>query len=362
MVKKKITKKVVKKAVVKKPIKKETVRKPAAKTISIKKPAVKLLTKHQTLKSTREGFGEAILELGKTNKNVVVLCADLTESVRANEFAKLYSERFFQCGVAEANMVGMAAGMALDGKIPFVTSFGSFVPNRCLDHIRQSVCYNQANVKFASTHCGLITGEDGATHQPLEDIAIMRALPGMTVLVPADFNEAKKATLAAARVHGPVYIRLTRPGTEMITSERSEFKLGKLSVLKEGKDLAIIGCGPILEQVLLAVKELGKKKINVKVVNCHTLKPIDAEGLVAIARETGAILTVEDHQVYGGLGGAVAEVLGQRFSVPLEIFGVKNSFGESGKPLELLKKHGLDSISIAAAAEKLLKRKQGLLP
>lgn len=362
MAKKKVTKKVVRKAAVKKLIKKEVVRKIAAKSVPMKRPVTKLLVKHQTLKSTRDGFGEALIELGKVNKNIVVLCADLTESVRATEFAKQYPERFFQCGVAEANMVGMAAGLALEGKIPFVTSFGSFVPNRCLDHIRQSVCYNQANVKFVSTHCGLITGEDGATHQPLEDIAIMRALPGMTVLVPADFNEAKKATLAAARVHGPVYIRLTRPGTEMITSERSEFKLGKLSVLGEGKDLTIIGCGPILEQVMLAAKELEKKKIKVKVVNCHTLKPIDAEGLAAAARETGAVLTVEDHQVYGGLGGAVAEVLGQRISVPLEILGVKNSFGESGKPLELLRKHGLDAISIAAAAEKLLKRKQGLLP
>ncbi len=362
MAKKKAIKKAVRKVIVKKPIKKETTRKLVAKIVPIKKPLIKQVMKHPALKSTREGFGEAISDLGIANKNVVVLCADLTESVRVNDFAKHHPARFFQCGVAEANMVGMAAGLALEGKIPFVTSFGSFVPNRCLDHIRQSVCYNQTNVKFASTHCGLITGEDGATHQPLEDIAIMRALPGMTVLVPADFNEAKKATLAAARVHGPVYIRLTRPGTEMITSERSEFKLGKLSVLREGKDLAIIGCGPILEQVMLAAKELEKKKIKVKVVNCHTLKPIDVEGLVAMARETGAVLTVEDHQVYGGLGGAVAEVLRQRISVPLEILGVKNSFGESGKPLELLKKHGLDFISIAAAAEKLLKRKQGLLP
>lgn len=362
MVKKKVTKKAVRKEIVKKPIKKETVRKHLVKTASIKKSSPPQMIKHPILKSTREGFGEALVELGKINKNVVALCGDLTESVRATEFAKQHPERFFQCGVAEANMVGMAAGLALEGKIPFVTSFGSFVPNRCLDHIRQSVCYNQVNVKFASTHCGLITGEDGATHQPLEDIAIMRALPGMTILVPADFNEAKKAALAAARVHGPVYIRLTRPGTEMLTSERSEFKLGKLSVLKEGKDLAIISCGPILEQVMLAAKELEKKKIKVKVVNCHTLKPIDAEGLVMAACETGAVLTVEDHQVYGGLGGAVAEVLGQRVSVPLEILGVKNSFGESGKPLELLKKHGLDYISITAAAEKLLKRKQGLLP
>lgn len=362
MAKKKVTKKAVRKVIVKKPINKGIVKKATTKASPMKKPLIKPTVKHPALKSTREGFGEAISDLGIVNKNVVVLCADLTESVRVNEFAKQHPARFFQCGVAEANMVGMAAGLALEGKIPFVTSFGSFVPNRCLDHIRQSVCYNQANVKFASTHCGLITGEDGATHQPLEDIAIMRALPGMTVLVPADFNEAKKATLAAARVHGPVYIRLTRPGTEMITSERSEFKLGKLSVLREGKDLAIIGCGPILEQVMLAAKELEKKKIKVKVVNCHTLKPIDAEGLVMVARETGAALTVEDHQVYGGLGGAVAEVLGQRISVLLEILGVKNSFGESGKPLELLKKHGLDSISIAAAAEKLLKRKQGLLP
>ena len=192
MVKKKITKKVVKKAVVKKPIKKETVRKPAAKTISIKKPAVKLLTKHQTLKSTREGFGEAILELGKTNKNVVVLCADLTESVRANEFAKLYSERFFQCGVAEANMVGMAAGMALEGKIPFVTSFGSFVPNRCLDHIRQSVCYNQANVKMVGTHCGIGIGEDGYTQMSTEDIACMRSLAHVGVVQPSDEIETKQ--------------------------------------------------------------------------------------------------------------------------------------------------------------------------
>ncbi len=365
MAKKKATKKVVRKAAVKKLVKKdkkEIVRKTAVRAVQSKKISVKTLVKHQPLKSTREGFGEALVELGKSNKNVVVLCGDLTESVKAEEFAQQHPERFFQCGVAEANMVGMAAGLALEGKIPFVTSFGSFVPNRCLDHIRQSVCYNQANAKVASTHCGLITGEDGATHQPLEDIAIMRALPGMTVLVPADFNEAKKATLAAARVHGPVYIRLARPGTEMITLERSEFKLGKLSVLREGKDLAIIGCGPILEQAMRAAKELEKRKIKVKVINCHTLKPIDAEGLVAVARETGAVLTVEDHQVYGGLGGAVAEVLGQsKVAVPLEILGIRNAFGESGKPWELLKKHGLDSLSIAAAAEKLLKRKGELL-
>ena len=291
------------------------------------------------MKSTRDGFGEAVVELASKDKRIVALTADLTPSVRLVEFERKFPNRFFQCGVAEANMIGMAAGLALEGKIAFASTFGVFMPNRCLDHIRQSICYNNANVKMVATHCGLITGPDGATHQALEDIAIMRALPNTIVLVPGDFNEAKKAVRAAAKVKGPVYIRLTRPKTEDFSS--GDFKIGKGNVLKKGKDISIIGCGPVLNEALTAADKL-KGKVSVEVINMASVKPIDKNLIIKTAKKTGKVITLEDHQINGGLGSAVAEVLGENYPVKMIRLGVRNSFGESGKSEELLKKHGLD--------------------
>ncbi|MBW2973746.1 transketolase family protein [Candidatus Woesearchaeota archaeon] len=285
------------------------------------------------MKSTREGYGEMIVELARKNKNIVALSADLTESVRLTDFQKKFPKRFFQAGVAEANMIGMAAGLALEGKIPFVSSFAVFVPNRCLDHIRQSVCYTDANVKIVSTHAGIITGPDGATHQALEDIAIMRALPGMTVIVPCDYDQTKKAIKAVVKHKGPVYVRLTRPKTEALTKQ--PFKIGKCNVLRKGKDVTIIACGPVVYEAL----EAGNK-INATVINCHTIKPLD-KTIIKYAKKSKKLITVEDHQINGGLGGAIAELLGENHPVKLKRIGVKNSFGESGTPEELKKKFGL---------------------
>ena len=285
------------------------------------------------MKSTREGYGEIIVELARKNKNIVALSADLTESVRLAEFEKNFPERFFQCGVAEANMVGMAAGLALEGKIPFVSSFAVFVPNRCLDHIRQSVCYTNANVKIVSTHAGCITGPDGATHQALEDIAIMRALPNMTVIVPCDYGQAKKAITAVVNHKGPVYVRLARPKTPDLPKQ--PFKIGKANVLRKGKNVTIIACGPILYEAL----EAGKKA-NATVINCHTIKPLDKTTILKYAKNSKKIITVEDHQINGGLGGAVAELLGENHPVKLKRIGA-DGFGESGSEEELKKKFGL---------------------
>lgn len=285
------------------------------------------------MKSTREGYGEAIVELAKKNKNIVALSADLTESVRLSEFEKKFPDRFFQCGVAEANMVGMAAGLALEGRIPFVSSFAVFVPNRCLDHIRQSVCYTNANVKIVSTHAGLITGPDGATHQALEDIAIMRVLPNIAVIVPCDYDQAKKAIAAVVKHKGPVYVRLTRPKTEELPKQ--PFRIGKANVLRKGKNIAIIACGPVVYEAL----EAGKKA-NATVINCHTIKPLDKATILKYAKKSKKIVTVEDHQIHGGLGGAVAELLGENHPVKLKRIGA-DGFGESGSEEELKKKFGL---------------------
>ncbi|MBW2963489.1 transketolase family protein [Candidatus Woesearchaeota archaeon] len=295
------------------------------------------------MRATRDGFGEAIVELAEKDKRIVALTADLTPSVKLENFEKKFPNRFFQCGVAEANMIGMAAGLALEGKIPFASTFGVFMPNRCLDHIRQSVCYNNVNVKLVATHCGLITGPDGATHQALEDVAIMRALPNTIVLVPGDFTEAKKAVKAAAKVKGPVYIRLTRPKTEDFS--KGDFKIGKGTVLRQGKDVSVIGCGPVLYQAILAAEKL-KGKVDVEIVNMASIKPIDTNLIVKTAKKTGKVITIEDHQINGGLGSAVAEVLGENYPVKMIRLGVRNSFGESGSPDELLKKHGLDAESM----------------
>lgn len=278
------------------------------------------------LKSTREGFGEAILDIARNDPRVVVLTADLGESMHLGEFARQFPERFFECGVAEQNMMGVAAGMAISGKIPFVCSFAVFSPTRAIDQLRVSICYPKLPVKIIGGHTGIITGEDGASHQALEDIALMRVMPSMTVLVPADYNETKKQVLESVKIDGPVYIRLTRPKTALFSD--SDFK--------KGSSVTVISCGPILENVIKACEG-----IDAEIINLSTLKPINKEIITNSAKKTGKVVTVEDHQIYGGLGSAVSEVLSQNYPVPLKIIGINDTFGESGKPEELLEKYGL---------------------
>ncbi|PIV64061.1 MAG: transketolase [bacterium (Candidatus Ratteibacteria) CG_4_10_14_3_um_filter_41_18] len=309
------------------------------------------------LKSTRDGYGEALLRLGRENPRVVVLTADLGESTRSHWFKKEFPERFFQMGVAEADMVGTAAGLALSGKIPFMGSFGVFVTGRVWDQLRVSVAYNNANVKIGSTHCGITVGEDGATHQAIEDIALMRVLPGFTVIVPADNIQAIKATIAAAKIYGPVYLRLGRASLPVVTKENAEFNIGKAEILKEGKDLTIIACGVMVCQSSEAASILEKEGISVRLINLHTIKPIDEEAIIKAAKETGAILTAEEHQVMGGMGSAVAEVVMENCPVPMKRIGILDRFGQSGKPEELMREYGLTAENIVKEAKNLLKRK-----
>lgn len=307
--------------------------------------------------ATRNGYGEGLVALGENNKDVVVLSADLTESTRAIYFKERFPERFFACGVAEQNMIGMAAGLALAGKIPFASSFGVFCPNRCLDQIRISVCYNNANVKIGSSHAGVSVGPDGATHQALEDIAVIRALPNMRVVAPCDSLETRKATVVAAEVKGPVYIRFGRPKIPVFTTDKTPFKLGKAEIFRFGKDVAIIACGPMVYQALLAARTLQGEGIDACVVNNHTVKPMDVETVVRVARETHAVVTAEEHQKHGGMGSAVSEILGSEYPVPVEMVGVDDKFGESGSAAELLEKFGLTAEDIVEAAKRAIARK-----
>ncbi|MBU0460369.1 MAG: transketolase family protein [Nanoarchaeota archaeon] len=297
--------------------------------------------------STRSGFGQAMLHLGK-NKKVVALSADLTESNKLVAFEKKYPQRFFQAGVAEQNMVTMATGMALEGLIPFACSFGVFLPMRCLDQIRISVCYNQANVKLVATHCGLITGPDGATHQALEDVAALRSLPGMTIIEPSDYQQAIKATKAATRWKGPVYLRLHRAKLPALTKKSSSFKIGKAQLLQRGKKLTIIGSGPILNEVI-------KLNSNYEIINCHTIKPLDQKTILQSVKKTKKVLVIQDHQVYGGLGSAIAELLSEHYPVKMKIIGMPDKFGESGTPVELWDKYGLSAKHIRKEAMRLLR-------
>lgn len=310
--------------------------------------------------ATRDGYGEAIMELGDTNPDVMVLSGDLTESTRTLAFSKKYPERFIEAGVAEQNMAGMAAGLAFEGKIPFVSSFAVFSPGRNWDQIRVSICYSKANVKLAGSHAGLITGGDGATHQALEDIAMTRCLPNMVVLAPGDKIEAKKATLAAAAHQGPVYIRFARDKTPIFTTEKTPFQIGKALVLRDGEDASIIACGTMVYPALEASEELSKEGYSVRVINSPSIKPIDVETITAAARDTGAIVTTEEHQIYGGLGGAVAEVITKNYPVPQEIVGVMDTFGESGEPDELWKKYGLTVDHIVNYVKRAVERKGGI--
>ena len=303
---------------------------------------------------TRNGFGQGLLELGAVNKDVVVLCADLTESTRAGWFRDKYPDRFFGFGVAEQDMVCAAAGFALGGKIPFACTFGVFASGRAWDQVRVSVAYMNLNVKIAGSHGGITVGEDGATHQALEEIVLMRILPNMTVIVPCDAIEAKKATIKAAAHRGPVYIRLGRNALPLITKEEDDFKIGKADVLCKGKDLTIIACGIMVNEAIQARETLLKKGIEAQVINLHTPKPIDKKAILKAAKDTGAIVTAEEHTIYGGMGSVVAEVVTDGFPVPVKMVGIKDKFGESGKPKELLKQFNLTADDIVKAAKEAL--------
>jgi len=306
---------------------------------------------------TRNGYGDALVELGEKDPRIMVLTGDLSESTRANGFQKKFPNRFVECGVAEQNMMGVAAGLALSGKIPFVSSYAVFVPGRNWDQLRVSVCYTNANVKVAGAHAGISVGPDGATHQALEDIAITRVLPNLTVVVPCDYLETKKATIALAEMVGPAYFRFAREKTPVITTEKTPFEIGKAIVLQEGKDVTIAGCGPLLYEALVAAHQLEADGISCEIINCHTLKPFDDGTLAKSVKKTGCCVTVEEHQITGGLAGAVAESLSRNQPVPIENIGMPNHFGESGEPNELLEKYGMTAKYIVAAAKKVMKRK-----
>ena len=309
-------------------------------------------------KDTRSGFGEGLAELGRTNPDVVALCADLTGSLKMDDFKKENPERFFQVGIAEANMMGMAAGMTIGGKIPFTGTFANFSTGRVYDQIRQSIAYSQKNVKIAASHAGLTLGEDGATHQILEDIGMMRMLPNMTVIVPADFNQTKQATIASAAHNGPVYLRFGRPVMPIFVKPDAEFVIGKADVLTEGTDVTIIACGHMVWKSIEALKTLTEKGISVELINMHTIKPLDVEAILKSVAKTRCVVTAEEHMRNGGLGDAVAQVLAQYDPLPQEFVAVNDKFGESGTPMELMTKYGIDTADVIAAVQKVLARKK----
>ncbi len=308
-------------------------------------------------KDTRSGFGAGLHELGKNNPNVVALCADLTGSLKMDAFATDFPERFFQVGIAEANMIGMAAGMTIGGKIPYTGTFANFSTGRVYDQIRQSVAYSQKNVKICASHAGLTLGEDGATHQILEDIGMMKMLPNMTVIVPADYNQTKQATIAIAAHEGPVYLRFGRPVMPIFVKEDAEFKIGQADILAEGTDVTIVACGHLVWKSIEAIKILEEKGISVELINMHTIKPLDKQALLKSLSKTKCVVTAEEHMIAGGLGESVAQVITQTLLVPQEFVAVNDTFGESGTPMELMKKYGIDTEHIVAAVEKVLTRK-----
>jgi transketolase len=305
---------------------------------------------------TRDGFGAGIFAAAQKNKNVVALCADLTESLRLEKFAAEFPHRFFQMGVAEQNMAGVAAGLATTGKIPFFASYAVFSPGRNWDQIRVSIAYSNLNVKIVGGHTGVSTGPDGATHQALEDIAMMRVLPGMTVLAPCDALEMERATRAAAEYVGPVYLRMTREKTPIITTPESPFEIGRAYVLRPGKHVSIIACGPLVHEALRAAEILAAQKISAEVINCPSIKPLDEKTIITSLKKTGAAVTVEEHQISGGLFGAITELAAQKYPVCILPVGMQNIFGESGTPHELLKKYHMCAEDIVVAAKKAIKK------
>ncbi len=308
-------------------------------------------------KDTRSGFGEGLLEVGKRNKDVVALCADLTGSLKMNDFENEFPERFFQVGIAEANMMGMAAGMTIGGKIPYTGTFANFSTGRVYDQIRQSIAYSQKNVKICASHAGLTLGEDGATHQILEDIGMMKMLPNMTVIVPADFNQTKQATIAIADHVGPVYLRFGRPSVPIFVKPDANFQIGKADVIMEGTDVTIIACGHLVWKSIEAAQELAEKGISAEVINMHTIKPLDEKAILDSIAKTGCIVSAEEHMLNGGLGDSIAQVLVKNNPVPQEYVGVNDTFGESGTPDELMTKYGIDTADVVKAALKVIERK-----
>lgn len=317
----------------------------------------KIYTKDIDLEPIRAGFGQAMMILGKEDPKVIALCCDLTDSVKLGDFAKTFPERFVEVGVAEQNLAGLGAGFAHEGFIPFITSYATFSPGRNWDQIRVSICYSGNNVKIIGSHAGISVGPDGATHQAMEDIAITRVLPRLTVLVPCDAIEARKATIAAAKMNGPVYIRLAREKTPQFTTDDTPFSIGKAYVYREGTDVTIAAAGPQVYYALEAAHELEKSKISCEVINLVSIKPLDEGTLVKSVKKTGCMVTAEEHQITGGVGSAVAEALSRNFPVPQEFVGMPDHFGESGEQSELINKWGMDSKAIVAAVKKVIKRK-----
>jgi transketolase len=309
---------------------------------------------------TRAGYGDGLLQAGTEDPNVVALSADLVESTYAHLFAERFPERFFECGVAEQNMATIAAGLGVSGKIPFISSYATFSPGRNWEQIRTTVAYNDSNVKIAGHHAGISVGPDGATHQALEDIATMRVMPNMRVIVPCDAIEAKKATVAAAKLWGPVYLRFAREKSPVMTTDATPFVPGKAEIFWQSArpQVALISCGGLLYHALLAARELAKEKIGSVVVNCHTIKPLDEKKIIELARKCGAVVTLEEHQIAGGLGGAVAEVLAKHAPIPIEFVGMRDTFGESGPPAKLLEKYGMGVKDVVHAAKKVVRRKK----
>lgn len=308
-------------------------------------------------KDTRSGFGAGLSELGKTNPNVVALCADLTGSLKMDAFQKEHPERFFQVGIAEANMMGIAAGLTIGGKIPFTGTFANFSTGRVYDQIRQSIAYSDKNVKICASHAGLTLGEDGATHQILEDIGLMKMLPNMVVINPCDFNQTKAATIAIAKHHGPVYLRFGRPTVPNFTPADQNFEIGKAVMLNEGTDVTIIATGHLVWKAIEAGEQLAAKGISAEIINIHTIKPLDKEAILKSVLKTKCFVTAEEHQMNGGLGDSVAQLLARHNPTPQEFVAVNDSFGESGTPDELMTKYGLDTVNIVNAVEAVLKRK-----
>jgi transketolase len=309
-------------------------------------------------KDTRSGFGAGLLEAGKKNENVVALCADLVGSLKMEAFIKEFPERFFQIGIAEANMMGIAAGMTIGGKIPYTGTFANFSTGRVYDQIRQSIAYSDKNVKICASHAGLTLGEDGATHQILEDIGLMKMLPGMTVINPCDYNQTKAATIAIADHHGPVYLRFGRPVVPIFTDPDQKFEIGKAWMVNEGKDVSIFATGHLVWEAILAGEKLAEMGIDVEIINIHTIKPLDEEAVLKSVAKTRCVVTCEEHNRLGGLGDSIAQLLVKNDPLPQEYIAVDDSFGESGKPAELMKKYGLDSENIIEAVKKVIARKK----
>jgi transketolase len=308
-------------------------------------------------KDTRSGFGDGIVEAARNNPNIVALTADLAGSLKLNQFIKEFPARFYQCGIAEANMMGIAAGLTIGGKIPYTTTFANFSTGRVYDQIRQSIAYSEKNVKICASHAGLTLGEDGATHQILEDIGLMKMLPGMTVIVPCDYTQTKKATVAIADHRGPVYLRFGRPPWPIFSKEE-DFVIGKAQIFSEGTDVSIFACGHLVWNAIQAGAILQEKGISVEVINIHTIKPLDDNAVIKSLRKTRCAVTAEEHNIIGGLGDSIAQCAAKNFPVPIEYVGVQDTFGESGTPAQLLKKYGLDIPDIVTAAEKVITRKK----